>query len=152
MRKTFFNLIIRISVENVCHSFIDFEHNIHVTCMKYILYNRYKIKMTVFRNIAPCSLVDIDQCFRGAYCLIIALIMEAVSCFDMSVSFYQITQHNILEDSHLCTHHENLKSHQILNQLIKDKFTQMLMSEQFDLHVKSSGVVTVHVGLEKTKM
>jgi hypothetical protein len=29
------------------------------------------------------------------------MIMEAVSCTEMSVNIYQITQHNIPEDSHL---------------------------------------------------
>jgi hypothetical protein len=27
------------------------------------------MKMTVFWDVAPCSLVEIDQYFRGAYCL-----------------------------------------------------------------------------------
>jgi hypothetical protein len=31
------------------------------------LKNSY-LKMTVFWDVAPCSLIEIDQCFRGAYC------------------------------------------------------------------------------------
>jgi hypothetical protein len=27
------------------------------------------MKMTAFRDVAPCSLVEVDGCFRGAYCL-----------------------------------------------------------------------------------
>jgi hypothetical protein len=35
---------------------------------------RYKVitatmKMTAFWVVAPCNLVDVDRCFRGAYCL-----------------------------------------------------------------------------------
>jgi hypothetical protein len=26
------------------------------------------LKMTAFRDIKPCSLVEVDRCFRGAYC------------------------------------------------------------------------------------
>jgi hypothetical protein len=32
------------------------------------------IKMSVFWDVAPCSLVDIDQSFTGAYCCIIIII------------------------------------------------------------------------------
>jgi hypothetical protein len=28
-----------------------------------------KMKMTGFWDIAPCSLVEVDRCFRGAFCL-----------------------------------------------------------------------------------
>jgi hypothetical protein len=30
---------------------------------------RANVKMTVFWNVAPCNLVEIDRRFRGAYCL-----------------------------------------------------------------------------------
>jgi hypothetical protein len=54
-----------------------------------------EMKIVVFWDAEPCSLVDIDQCFRGTYCL-------------------HHHQCNIPEDSHLHTHcHENLKSHQV---------------------------------------
>jgi hypothetical protein len=44
--------------------------------------------------------------------LLIALMMEAVSTSEMSVSFYQTTRRNIPEDSHVHTRRrENLKSH-----------------------------------------
>jgi hypothetical protein len=43
--------------------------------------------------------------------LAIALMMEAVSTSETSVNFYQTTQRNIPEDSHLHTRHrKNLKS------------------------------------------
>jgi hypothetical protein len=46
---------------------------------------------------------------------IIALMMEAASTSETSVSFYQTTRRNIPEDRHLLTHRrENLKSHLIL--------------------------------------
>jgi hypothetical protein len=59
------------------------------------LYVRFQVfmavsmKMTVFWNVAPCSLVEIDRRFRGAYYLHHqgALIMEAVNTSEMSVSF-----------------------------------------------------------------
>jgi hypothetical protein len=44
------------------------------------------MKMAVFWDVVPWSL---------------ALMMEAVSTSDMSVTIYQTTQHNIPEDSHI---------------------------------------------------
>jgi hypothetical protein len=44
----------------------------------------------VFWDVAPCSLLEIDRRFSGAYCLhhqVIALMMEAVSIFETSVDF-----------------------------------------------------------------
>jgi hypothetical protein len=29
----------------------------------------YNVKITVFRDVAPCSLVEIDRLFRGSYCV-----------------------------------------------------------------------------------
>jgi hypothetical protein len=61
----------------------------------------------------PCSFVEDDWCFRGAYCLHHqgSLMIEAVSTSEMSVSFYESAWHNIPEDCHLHTcHHEKLKS------------------------------------------
>jgi hypothetical protein len=43
------------------------------------------MKIAVLWDVALCSLIEIDRHFRGAH----------------SVSFYQTTQHNIPEDSHL---------------------------------------------------
>jgi hypothetical protein len=55
------------------------------------------MKMTVFRDVAPWGLV--------------ALMIEAVSASETSVSFYQTARRNI-EDSHLHTlRRENLKYH-----------------------------------------
>jgi hypothetical protein len=45
------------------------------------------LKMTVFWDIASCSLVEVYWRFRGSHCLI-ALIMEAVSTSETSVNFY----------------------------------------------------------------
>jgi hypothetical protein len=55
------------------------------------------MKMTVFWDVAPCSFVEIDLRFRGAYCLIV-LMMEAVSTSETSINFYK---GNIPEDRHL---------------------------------------------------
>jgi hypothetical protein len=47
-----------------------------------------------------------------AQCRLIALMTEAESTSETSVNFYQTTQHNNPEDSHLHTRcHENLKPH-----------------------------------------
>jgi hypothetical protein len=45
------------------------------------------VEMAVFRDVAPCRTI--------------ALIMEAVSTSETSVSIYQITRRNIPGDSHL---------------------------------------------------
>jgi hypothetical protein len=69
------------------------------------------IQMTVVWDVAPCSL-EIDWRFRGAYCLLIPLMMEAVITSEKSVTFYETTLHNIPESSHFHNcHHENLKHH-----------------------------------------
>jgi hypothetical protein len=44
-----------------------------------------RIKMAVFWVVAPCSLVEVYQHFRGAY----RLMMEAASASETSVNFYQ---------------------------------------------------------------
>jgi hypothetical protein len=41
--------------------------------------SKNSIKMTVFFDVAPCSLVDTDQCYRGAYCLHIRVINPNLS-------------------------------------------------------------------------
>jgi hypothetical protein len=68
------------------------------------------LKMTVFWDVVPRSLVKIDRHFKGAKVLT-ASIMRAISTSEMSVNFYQTARRNIPEDSHLHTHRrENLKS------------------------------------------
>lgn len=47
------------------------------------------LKMTVFWNVTTCNLVKTDQPLRGIYCL--ALMMEDVSTFEISVCFYKTT-------------------------------------------------------------
>jgi hypothetical protein len=51
------------------------------------------MKMAVFWDVALCSVVDLDQLF-------IALMVEAVSISETSVSIYQETWRNIPADSH----------------------------------------------------
>jgi hypothetical protein len=78
--------------------------------MRFQVLSAVSIKMTVFWDIAPYSLVETDRRL-SAYCLA-ALKMEAVSTSEMSVNFYQTTRHNP-EDSHLHTHRrENLEYNQ----------------------------------------
>jgi hypothetical protein len=58
-------------------------------------------KTTVFWVVAPCSLVELYQCFRGPCCFLVQL--------------YQTTRCYNPEDSHLHTHRrENLKSNLII--------------------------------------
>jgi hypothetical protein len=54
------------------------------------------IKMTAFWNIAPCSLIEVNRCFRGLYRFHYlgdeyALMMEAVCTSETSVYFNEIT-------------------------------------------------------------
>jgi hypothetical protein len=56
------------------------------------------MKMTIFWDIAPCNLVEVNRRLRGA---VIALIKEAVSTSETSVNFYETTRRNYPEDSHL---------------------------------------------------
>jgi hypothetical protein len=72
--------------------------------------------MAVFWVVAPCSLVEVYQHFRGPCCLhhqaLITLMMEAARTSETLVNFYQIAWCNNPEDSHLRTLcHENLKSY-----------------------------------------
>jgi hypothetical protein len=52
-----------------------------------------RMKMAVFWVVAPCSLVEVYQHFRGPCCLHHqgALMMEAASTSETSVNFYQTT-------------------------------------------------------------
>lgn len=66
--------------------------------------------------------------------------METVYGNKTSVNFYQTTQHNILENSHLWTcHHENMKSHQdiLLHNLmfLKKVLVTQIESTDFWYHV-----------------
>jgi hypothetical protein len=60
-------------------------------------------KMAVFWVVAPCSLVEVYQRFRGPFCLHyqIALMMEAARTSETLLNFYQTTQRYSPEDSHL---------------------------------------------------
>jgi hypothetical protein len=53
------------------------------------------MKMTVFWDVAPCSLVEVYPCLRGA------LMIKAASTSETSVNVYETTRRNILEDSHI---------------------------------------------------
>jgi hypothetical protein len=59
------------------------------------------MKMTVFWDVAPCSLqksTDVSEVLSEA---MIALMMEAVSISETSVNCYQTTRRNIQEESHV---------------------------------------------------
>jgi hypothetical protein len=61
------------------------------------------MKLTVFWDVALCSLVETNQHFRGEVltATTITLMMETVSTSETSVSFYKTTWCNIPEGSHL---------------------------------------------------
>jgi hypothetical protein len=71
-------------------------------CVRFQVLTATSVMMTVFKDVAPCSLVEIDRRFRGAYCLSLQddddgdskhllnvgqFIMEAVSTSETSVNF-----------------------------------------------------------------
>jgi hypothetical protein len=69
------------------------------------------LKVTVFWDVAPFNIVEIDRCFRGAYRLHHQGDEETVSTSETSVNFYEKTRRNNLEDSNIHTRcRENLKS------------------------------------------
>jgi hypothetical protein len=57
------------------------------------------MKMAVFWVLAPCSLIEVYQCFRGSCCLDDG----GSKTSETLVNFYQTTQRYNPEDSHLCT-------------------------------------------------
>jgi hypothetical protein len=60
------------------------------------------MKIIVFWDVAPCSLLETDRRFRGSCCLDHqGAMMEAVNTYETSVSFYQTSRRNIPEDSNL---------------------------------------------------
>jgi hypothetical protein len=65
------------------------------------------MKMTVFWDIVPCSLVETDRRFGVLTASIISvmslivLMMAAVSTSEKSVNFYKTARRSIPEDTHL---------------------------------------------------
>jgi hypothetical protein len=71
------------------------------------------MKITAFWDMAPCRLEEVDEYFRGAYCLHYqgALMMEAALPSETSI-FNETTRRHILEGNHLHTLcRENPKYH-----------------------------------------
>jgi hypothetical protein len=62
------------------------------------------MKITAFWDTAPCSLVEVNRCFRGEYCLhhasIVALTTQAVLTSE-TVYFNDTTRRYIAEGVHL---------------------------------------------------
>jgi hypothetical protein len=53
------------------------------------------LKISVFWDVAPRSLVKVNRRFKGAHCPhIISLMMEAANNSETSLSFYQATRRN----------------------------------------------------------
>jgi hypothetical protein len=61
------------------------------------------MKFRVFWDVVPCSHVEDDGRFRGAYWALISLIMEAVCTSETSVTFSVSMRRYIPEDSKLHT-------------------------------------------------
>jgi hypothetical protein len=65
------------------------------------------MKTAVFWDVAPCSLVDIDDVSEVLAVSIIrvmslvALVIETVSTSETSVNIYQASRRNVPEDNHL---------------------------------------------------
>jgi hypothetical protein len=59
-----------------------------------------------YEDVAPCSPVEVDRCFRGAIIrtMMIALLMETVCTSKTSVNFYETTRCNIPDGCHLQCH------------------------------------------------
>jgi hypothetical protein len=99
--------------------------------------------MTIFWDIAPCSLVETDRRFRGAYCLHYQNdeMMEAVRTSQKTINFYQTTRRNIPEDSHIHTRRrENLKFHQdfiIYYSIFSSSIENLIKYIQFDRNIIS---------------
>jgi hypothetical protein len=69
--------------------------------MRFQVLMAISMKLAVFWVVSPCSLVEVYKHFRGACCLVIVLMMEALSTFGILVNFYQTTWCNNPEDGHL---------------------------------------------------
>jgi hypothetical protein len=70
-----------------------------------LIFVRFQVLTAASLDDAPYILVEIDRRLRGANCLrhnMIAVILEAASAFETSVSCYQTTRRNSPGDSHLC--------------------------------------------------
>jgi hypothetical protein len=96
-------------------SFLNLRHD-HVIIL--LLLHRFKSysikKMKAFSNTAPCSMVEVDRRFRGAYYLHRRPNDGAVRTIETSVNFYKTTRRSIPEGCHLYTYgRENLKFHLI---------------------------------------
>jgi hypothetical protein len=83
------------------------------------------MKIAVFWVVAPCSLVEVYQRFRGPCCLHHQG-DEVARTSETLVNFYQTTRRYNPEDSHLRTHRrENLKSYFEKNKLYRAVYTFM---------------------------
>jgi hypothetical protein len=61
------------------------------------------MKMTVFSDVALCSLLDAYRRFRGAFCLHhVEVKMEAASTSKTSANLYQCSRRNTPEGSNVC--------------------------------------------------
>jgi hypothetical protein len=97
----------------------------------------WRIKMISLWDIMPCSLVEVDRCFRGVNCLhhqgiyssFTTMMMEVVHTFEASVYFYKTTQHCIPHSWHLHTHCcKNLKLHWLIHNELERMWKEVIIT------------------------
>jgi len=121
-----------LKMESACSSALKVRHHVvpkpwyttkymeqqtKITYVRFQVLTAASMKFRVFWDVAPCSHVEVDRRFRGAYCLHHqgALMMEAVRTSETSVNFNLTTRRYIPEDSKLHTRRrENFKTHNFL--------------------------------------
>jgi len=99
---------------NSLHKKKDFKTRVSLWTWQVLLYGRFQvltatdIKMSIFCDAAPCSLIEIQRYCRGTYCLHHQGDNRPV----ISANFYRSTRRNIPYDSHLhICRCESLKCH-----------------------------------------
>jgi hypothetical protein len=99
------------------------------------------MKMTVFWDIAPRSLVEIYRRSSGASIIRAMIAMEAVSTSETFVSLYQTTRRNIPEDSQSSSDFKSSDTGRgIRNSCIRERLLHVMtvMKHDTELHVEGS--------------
>jgi hypothetical protein len=92
---------------------------IEVYYMRFQVLTAASMKFRVFRDILPCSQIDVDRRFRGEW---LDLMMEVAHTTETSVDIDLTTRQYIPEKSELHTRRsENIKSHNHPNTLFSHK-------------------------------
>jgi hypothetical protein len=90
---------------------ISYHNSTSLTCYINLSF-LWTYSCIVFWDVMPCSLVGSCQCLRGAATFIFNLKVEARDSSEMLVTFCEIKQCQIQQDTNLYVHyHKNLKAH-----------------------------------------